>query len=104
MPVHPTGAMLLWSQEGGGRVDWLYPKQLRYSSISHVCLPADVNVLIYVVPLVVAFFIIAVVLAIYCKTKAWIMKPVPLPGPLVTFFVFYNFRFKRQPLSLARLC
>lgn len=41
--------------------------------------------LIYVVPLLVAVLIIAVVLAICCKVKAWIMKPAPLPGPLVTF-------------------
>lgn len=41
--------------------------------------------LIYLVPLLVAVLIIAVVLAICCKVKAWIMKPAPLPGPLVTF-------------------
>lgn len=47
--------------------------------------------LIYVVPLLVAVLIIAVVLAICCKVKAWIMKPVPLPRPLVTFFLDSSF-------------
>lgn len=40
----------------------------------------------YVVPLAVAVPIIAVALVIYCKYKAWTMKPVPLPESLVTFF------------------
>lgn len=65
------------------RLNWLH--QLM---ISHVFLPTELNMLIYVVPLAVGFLIVAVALIFFCKYQAWTMKPMPLPGPLVTFFFF----------------
>lgn len=54
-----------------------------------ICLPAETNVMVFVVPLVVAALIIVGVLALVCMVKSWVMKEtVPLPPSLVSSLIF----------------